>query len=135
MQMTTGELLDRFSIEARKSLYGADNGEMLFAIVCEIQQTFGAVHGEVIRHSIWLGLLNSEIANLEWAIREAKDLSLEEVGRRALAIRDLNAKRVAAKNLICAALGEREAPLRFDKKAVKADEQAKHFQVPGHCVR
>ena len=52
--------------------------------------------------------VNGKIWDLEADIRQGKEgtLGLEEVGRRALAIRDLNAQRIAIKNELAAALGE-----------------------------
>lgn len=49
-----------------------------------------------------LAIINLRIALLESDIRSAKEgtLGLEEVGRRALQIRDLNRERVALKNAL-----------------------------------
>ena len=46
--------------------------------------------------------INGKMWDAEWAIRKGLDesLGLEEIGRRALLIRDLNKKRVAIKNQI-----------------------------------
>lgn len=46
--------------------------------------------------------VNGQIWDAEWAIRLGMDdrLGLEEIGRRAIAVRDLNRKRVAIKNKI-----------------------------------
>lgn len=55
-----------------------------------------------------LSIVNVKIALLESDIREGREgkLGLEEVGRRALAVRDLNGERVALRN----ALNERLDP-------------------------
>ncbi len=42
--------------------------------------------------------INGKIWDLEFAIRMSDDLIMEEVGRRALLIRDLNKQRIALKN-------------------------------------
>lgn len=54
--------------------------------------------------------VNGKIWDLESEIRQGKEgkLGLEEVGRRALAIRDLNADRVKLKNEIARLAGEFE---------------------------
>jgi uncharacterized protein YxjI len=46
--------------------------------------------------------INGEMWDAEWAIRKGldADLGLDEIGRRALRIRDLNRVRVAVKNQI-----------------------------------
>lgn len=51
--------------------------------------------------------INSQIWDKESDIRRGKEgeLGLEEVGRRALAIRDLNAQRIAIKNELAATVG------------------------------
>jgi len=51
--------------------------------------------------------INEKIWNLEFDIRRGKEglLGLEEVGRRAIAIRDLNKKRVSIKNEIIERIG------------------------------
>ncbi len=51
--------------------------------------------------------VNGKIWDLEADIRKGKEgeLGLEEVGRRALAIRDLNRQRIEIKNLIAAKCG------------------------------
>ena len=52
--------------------------------------------------------INGRIWDLEAAIRQGQKLSMAEVGRRALAIRDINKERIALKNKIAAQLGEFE---------------------------
>ncbi len=52
--------------------------------------------------------VNGKIWELESDIRKGKEgeLGLEEVGRRALAIRDLNKQRIAIKNEVAEKMGE-----------------------------
>ena len=52
--------------------------------------------------------INGRIWDLEAAIRQGKggELGLEEVGRRALAMRELNKERIRRKNLIAAEMRE-----------------------------
>ena len=55
-----------------------------------------------------LSIINLKIWHLESAIREGQEegLGLEEVGRRALQIRDLNKERIALKNALNEPTGE-----------------------------
>ena len=61
-----------------------------------------AVAEEVKMLLLELRTINGDIWDLESDIRRGKDnqMSLEEVGRRAIAIRDINEKRVKTKNRI-----------------------------------
>jgi hypothetical protein len=60
------------------------------------------------RHLVALLDVNARIWDLESDIRAGKEgrLGLEEVGRRALAIRDINAERIALKNAVARLVGE-----------------------------
>jgi len=68
---------------------------------------------EITKHSeIWQGIetlyeINGKIWDLESDIRQGREgeLGLEEVGRRAIAIRELNKKRVLIKNSIVGMTG------------------------------
>jgi hypothetical protein len=64
-----------------------------------------------------LSIVNVKIALLEVDIRQGREgsLGLEEVGRRALAIRDLNRERVALRN----ALNETLDPEAFTEHKVR----------------
>ena len=61
----------------------------------------------IIVATIELTVANSDVAALEWAVRVNKELSPAEIGRRAVAIRDINALRVAAKVQLGKYLGEK----------------------------
>lgn len=54
--------------------------------------------------------INGQIWDAEWAIRKGLDdrLGLEEVGRRAIVVRDLNRQRVALKNQITSLVNQDE---------------------------
>jgi len=64
-----------------------------------------------IHHAIW---------DLEWQLKSGVEqmLSLQEIGRRAIAIRDFNNKRIAYKNSIATILGH---PVREIKQDHLAD--------------
>lgn len=55
---------------------------------------------ELEEHIASLTLIHKEIWNLEWQLKSGVEhqLSLEEIGRRAIAIRDWNNKRLVVKN-------------------------------------
>jgi len=109
MKITIPELLDRLSIVRLKierigEAALAKEFEALQAAVDAYKQ-----EGHTIDAS-WLEtlyVLNGQIWDLEFDIRRGKEgeLGLEEVGRRAIAIRELNKKRVTLKNTITEATG------------------------------
>lgn len=115
------EIFDRLTIEMRKGHYGANNAALLEQYRKAIFRSpllgaNGVVTANILCTVIELAIANCDIANLEWAIRSNQELSMEEVGRRALAIRDINCRRVAAKNLLASYLGELVTPARADRK-------------------
>ena len=64
-----------------------------------------------IHHAIW---------DLEWQLKSGVEqmLSLQEIGRRAIAIRDFNNQRIALKNKVAKILGD---PVQEIKKDHLAD--------------
>jgi len=65
-----------------------------------------------------LFIINNKIWHLETDIRTSDDLELEEVGRRALLIRDLNKQRISIKNSINSFFGDKEF------KEIKVDHRS-----------
>jgi hypothetical protein len=63
-----------------------------------------------IHHAIW---------DLEWQLKSGVEqmLSLQEIGRRAIAIRDFNNKRIAYKNSIASILGHPVKEIKQDHLA------------------
>ena len=63
-----------------------------------------------IHHAIW---------DLEWQLKSGVEqmLSLQEIGRRAIAIRDFNNKRIAYKNSIATILGHPVKEIKQDHLA------------------
>jgi hypothetical protein len=63
-----------------------------------------------------LYVINGKIWDLEADIRQGKEgiLGLEEVGRRALAIRDFNGERIRLKNEITELVGEKYKEIKID---------------------
>lgn len=98
MEMPQHEIADRLSILILKWVNGLSVKEELV----EYSKDF-----KITGKFLDLLRVNSDIWKLESAIRQGKEdtLPLEEVGRRALAIRDLNKERIAIKNEIAIQYG------------------------------
>jgi hypothetical protein len=98
MEMSLGEVVDRYSIVKLKSERTDVNCvEELTALGEELNKVEGLT--EYVEQ---LYKVNGRIWDLESDIRKGKEgeLGLEEVGRRAIAIRGINGERVAIKNTI-----------------------------------
>lgn len=98
MEISKGDLVDRYSIVKLKSeRTEVDCSDEFTALAEEISKTEGLI--DFVQE---LYTVNGLIWDLESDIRKGKEgeLGLEEVGRRAIAIRELNGKRVASKNKI-----------------------------------
>lgn len=96
MKYPTPDLYDRYSIELLKKVRAnADNDAHLDILLAEIE-----IRGIVPSFIDSLKTINGQIWDLESDIRKGKEgeLGLEEVGRRAIAIRNLNNVRIAIKN-------------------------------------
>jgi len=96
-----GDVVDKMTILSRKIYFGEEDA------IEELSYLKGALNlpesklGDLLVATIRLAQMNFEIWNLENEIRRGdKSLSVEEVGLRALKIRDFNRKRVRYKNLI-----------------------------------
>lgn len=131
LRMTIGEMMDRYTIEARKEIYGAAGAsEINKAIDKELRKHITPEAAVLIQSAIALAVLNCSIAEIEWQVREGKDLPLEEIGRRALAIRELNSKRVKVKNDLSRCFGDPESPVYYGKGALKAANLTLEIQDP-----
>lgn len=98
-----GDLIDRLSILTRKIYFGEEIAISEHRHL-EKQIENANLPGKLITNVIRVSQMNCEIWNLEHEMRKhaegAAPFSLEEVGRRAIKIRDLNRKRIEYKNLI-----------------------------------
>ena len=100
MKMQIGEMVDRYSILLLKSeRTGLDVTEE------RLEYEKYVLHDTYTDIKLWiekLKVINGRIWDLESDIRRGKEdeLGLEEVGRRALMIRNINNERVACKNEI-----------------------------------
>ncbi len=98
MRMQDGDVLDRLSIVLLKLAHA--NKEQRPMIHSELVTLWHAMSemGVVPMAFCDLALVNAEIWELESDIRKGNDMPLEEVGRRALLIRDANKRRVEIRN-------------------------------------
>ena len=121
MEVTPGELLDRLSIVRLKAERIGEKSAQYELIELEnafldTQEQFStlSVHCEDMLEL--LKTVNGFIWDLEADIRRGKEqqLGLEEVGRRALMIRDLNSIRVWIKNLMARATGVGQPDIKKD---------------------
>ena len=101
MEISFGDLVDRYSICLLKSerMPATEAGIVEFELI--------ALKTEIIDKELWfyvpdLYKVNGEIWDLESDIRKGKEneLGLEEVGRRAILIREKNKHRIELKNAI-----------------------------------
>lgn len=96
-----GDVIDKLTILTRKIYFGEEAAISEHRYLEQCLDYWG-LPGKVITNSIRLSQMNFEIWNLENDIRKGGEdkLGLEEVGRRALKIRDYNRKRIEYKNLL-----------------------------------
>lgn len=100
MKLSIGDIIDRWTIAYLKSVRGnVDTYEE-----CEAYRQYSEGYNQKVITDAFKELLqhNGDIWTLESDIRKGKEgeLGLEEVGRRALQIRDHNKLRIEAKNKI-----------------------------------
>ena len=109
MKMPIGEILDRYSIAVlKKERASAENQQEIEDLTQEID-SYKQTHEEFINDKIdKLIEINGMIWDLESDIRKGREgeLGLEEVGRRAIKIREFNKIRVGYKNDVVEVFGE-----------------------------
>ena len=109
MKMPIGEILDRYSIAIlKKERASAENQQEIDDLTQEIE-SYKETHEEFINDKIdKLIEINGMIWDLESDIRKGREgeLGLEEVGRRAIKIREFNKIRVGYKNDVVEVFGE-----------------------------
>lgn len=98
-----GDLIDKLSILSRKIYFGE---EVAISEHRHIENllTESDLPGKLITNTIRLTQMNIEIWNLEHEMRKVQEgsgkFTYEEIGQRAVKIRDLNRKRIEYKNLV-----------------------------------
>jgi hypothetical protein len=109
MKMPISEILDRYSIAIlKKERASAENQQEIHDLELEIEK-YKINSPEFINNKIdQLIEINGKIWDLESDIRKGKEgeLGLEEVGRRAIIIREFNKIRVGYKNDVVELFGE-----------------------------
>jgi hypothetical protein len=98
------ELVDRYAIAFLKYNKTKANKEELDFYVNKLEEYDTSAVVEELQE---LYEIHSQIWELESQLRSGKEneLPLEEIGRRAIAIRNLNNKRIALKNIMAEKLG------------------------------
>jgi len=107
MQVSPSELADRFTILLLKLAHGMDVHDELHAYQTALRdEGWWALPG-MADAVVGLFAVNAAIWQLEWQVRQGREgeIGFEEVGRRALAIRDRNAERIRIKNRIAELTG------------------------------
>ena len=99
--MSLGDALDRHTILTRKIYFGMEDAISEHRYLEQSLAAWG-IDGKLITNIIRLAMMNFEIWNLEHEIRMKGEaaFSKEEIGDRALKIRDLNGKRIHYKNKV-----------------------------------
>ena len=111
MEITPGELADKLSILHLKLLYCKDDSHKK-SIQSQFSEAFfkwDSLMGESKDYEVWhwffrLAQVNSDIWFLETGLRDLPEdegiRNYEEIGRRAMKIRNINRERVALRNRI-----------------------------------
>lgn len=123
--MPLAEVADRYTIAKLK--YERLSGENLDVLLDQVKYYEKGLNftadgmAELIQQ---LYLINARMWDAEYAIRLGQDqqLGLEEIGRRALHIRDLNRERMKLKNQICQLTGTGFTEVKMNYAAPVASE-------------
>jgi len=101
--LNVGEIVDKLSILSRKIYFGEEVAISEHRYL-EQQLTSSGLPGKLVTNVIRVTQCNIEIWNLEHEMRKIQEgtgkFTYEEIGRRAVKIRDLNRKRIEYKNLL-----------------------------------
>lgn len=101
LKQSLGDVMDKMTILTRKIFFGEEDAISEHRYLEKGLKHYG-VDGKFITNVIRLAQMNFEIWNLENEIRKhgTDKFTLEEIGRRAIKIRDFNRKRIKYKNEI-----------------------------------
>ena len=101
-ELSLGDAIDRITILTRKIFFGEEDAYKELMYLQSRLRAFG-IDGDVLVASIRLAQMNFEVWNLENELRKGDEdylnkLGYEEIGKRAIKIRDYNKKRIKYKN-------------------------------------
>lgn len=100
IQMSLGDVIDRLSILTMKVYFGDEQSISEHRHLTLALESYG-VDGKILASALRLQLMNRLIWELENEMRRGLlDHDLPEMGKRAIKIRDFNAKRIEYKNAI-----------------------------------
>jgi hypothetical protein len=107
------ELIDRFAIAKLKWQKTQSNKEELEFYTTEMLSIDTTAIMDLIDELVQI---HTQIWNLEWQLKQGveEQLSLSEIGRRAIKIRDYNNKRIVIKNKCANALGSSVVEIKTD---------------------
>jgi hypothetical protein len=107
MRLTLAELIDRWTIELRKKYYGHGNEDLIrdveyeirgqLANLCKGDEAVASLMMAALYTAAKLGIVNADIASCEWQIRAGRELTLVDLGQRAVITRKLNDYRSSIK--------------------------------------
>jgi hypothetical protein len=99
--LTFGEFIDRLTIISKKAMSGLPGADAELALMMKWCRSAG-IDGEFILAIIRVAQTNMSIWDLEHSVRNAAEgsISLAEVGRRSIMIRNTNRQRIEAKNIL-----------------------------------
>ena len=120
MQMPLSEILDRYTITKLKSERTDENvSDELRAYKREIDNpNYAQISNQIIAFIDRLYKINGELWDTEGDIRKGVDMPLEEIGRLALKVRDLNCERNAIKAEIVDAFSEGFKEIKINYKKI-----------------
>jgi hypothetical protein len=100
-QYTFGEFIDRLTIISKKEMCNLPGAKAELETMMTWCRTAG-IDGEFILAIIRVAQTNLSIWDLEHSVRNAAEgsISLAEVGRRSIMIRNTNKQRIEAKNIL-----------------------------------
>ena len=120
MQMPLSEILDRYTITKLKSERTDENvSDELKTYKREIDNpNYAQRSNQIITFIDRLYEINGELWDTEGDIRKGVDMPLEEIGRLALKVRDLNCKRNEIKAEIVDAFSEGFKEIKINYKKI-----------------
>ena len=125
MQMPLSEILDRYTITKLKSERTDENvSDELRAYKREIDNpNYAQISNQIIAFIDRLYKINGELWDTEGDIRKGVDMPLEEIGRLALKVRDLNCERNAIKAEIVDAFSEGFKEIKINYRKIDYGRQ------------